>query len=248
MAALRRDAAVRRAAGPGARDGGRKARRVDVAAGEVVVRQGDPGAAYFAVISGNLVVSRDGEDRAELTRGSAFGGPRSSERFPGPRPCGPRPTLSCLAVDREPFLTAVTGHGTTHERASSIASRHLDPQLDGQSVRRSSISSENRVYNVSRRGTAGAPAKGSNGGNNGRDASQGSLVVARQRRCCWAWSRLGGSAAIAAIPEGNFFNSCRNLTTGSVAPHRRGCGPEVRERRRLPPWSHWQYRNGWLRR
>ena len=32
-----------------------------------------------------------------------------------------------LAVDREPFLTAVTGHGTTRERASSIASAHLDP-------------------------------------------------------------------------------------------------------------------------
>jgi Na+-transporting NADH:ubiquinone oxidoreductase subunit NqrB len=32
-----------------------------------------------------------------------------------------------VAVDRQPFLTAVTGHAATRARASSIAIAHLDP-------------------------------------------------------------------------------------------------------------------------
>jgi hypothetical protein len=128
MAALRATPLFGALPGPALETVAREARRIEVAAGEVVVRQGDPGAAYFAVISGHLVVSRDGEDRAELTRGSAFGEIALIREVP--RTASVRATTDSvlLAVDREPFLTAVTGHGTTHDRASSIASAHLDPR------------------------------------------------------------------------------------------------------------------------
>ena len=128
MAALRSTPLFRALPGPALETVAREARRVEVAAGEVVVRQGDPGTEYFAVISGSLVVTRDGEDLAELTRGDAFGETALIREVPRTATVRAATDAVLLAVDREPFLTAVTGHGTTHERASSIASAHLDPQ------------------------------------------------------------------------------------------------------------------------
>jgi hypothetical protein len=127
MAALRSTPLFGALPGPALETVAREARRVEVAAGDVVVRQGDPGAVeYFAVISGNLIVSRDGHDLAELTRGDAFGETALLREVPRTATVRAGTDAVLLAVDREPFLTAVTGHGTTRERASSIASAHLD--------------------------------------------------------------------------------------------------------------------------
>jgi MFS family permease len=128
MAALRATPLFGALPGPALETVAREARRVEVVADEVVVQQGDPGAAYFAVISGSLVVVRDGEERGELTRGSAFGEIALLREVPRTATVKATTDSVLLAVDREPFLTAVTGHGTTHERASSIASAHLDPK------------------------------------------------------------------------------------------------------------------------
>jgi hypothetical protein len=128
MAALRATPLFGALPGPALETVAREARRVEVSAGDVVVRQGDPGVEYFAVISGNLIVSRDGEERAELTRGDAFGEIALLREVPRTATVRAVTDAVLLAVDREPFLTAVTGHGTTRERASSIASAHLDQQ------------------------------------------------------------------------------------------------------------------------
>ncbi|MDQ1479205.1 MAG: hypothetical protein QOI44_66 [Actinomycetota bacterium] len=127
MAALRLTPLFGALPGPALETVAREARRVEAAAGDVLVRQGDPGSEYFAVISGSLLVSRDGEDVAELTRGDAFGEIALIREVPRTATVRATTDAVLLAVDREPFLTAVTGHGTTHERASSIASAHLDP-------------------------------------------------------------------------------------------------------------------------
>lgn len=128
MAALRATPLFGALPGPALETVAREARRVEVPAGTVIVRQGDPGVEYFAVISGNLIVSRDGEDRAELARGDAFGEIALLREVPRTATVRATTDAVLLAVDREPFLTAVTGHGTTRERASSIASAHLEPQ------------------------------------------------------------------------------------------------------------------------
>jgi CRP-like cAMP-binding protein len=128
MAALRATPLFGALPGPALETVAREARRVEVSAGDVVVRQGDPGVEYFAVISGNLIVSRDGRERAELTRGDAFGEIALLREVPRTATVRAVTDAVLLAVDREPFLTAVTGHGTTRERASSIASAHLDEQ------------------------------------------------------------------------------------------------------------------------
>jgi MFS family permease len=127
MAALRLTPLFGALPGPALETVAREARRVEAAAGDVLVRQGDPGSQYFAVISGSLLVSRDGEDVAELTRGDAFGEIALIREVPRTATVRATTDAVLLAVDREPFLTAVTGHGTTHDRASSIASAHLDP-------------------------------------------------------------------------------------------------------------------------
>jgi hypothetical protein len=128
MAALRLTPLFGALPGPALETVAREARRVEAAAGDVIVRQGEPGAEYFAVISGSLRVSRDGEVVAELTRGDAFGEIALIREVPRTATVRATTDAVLLAVDREPFLTAVTGHGTTHERASSIASAHLDPR------------------------------------------------------------------------------------------------------------------------
>jgi MFS family permease len=127
MAALRATPLFGALPGPALETVAREARRHEAAAGEVVVREGDPGSEYFAVISGSLVVSRDGVDLSALGRGDAFGEIALIREVPRTATVRATTDSVLLAVDREPFLTAVTGHGTTRERASTIASSHLDP-------------------------------------------------------------------------------------------------------------------------
>ena len=90
--------------------------------------QGETGGEYYAVISGHLVVSIDGSERARLGRGDAFGEIALVRDVPRSATVRATDDAVLLAVDREPFLTAVTGHAVTSERASSIAARHLDPE------------------------------------------------------------------------------------------------------------------------
>jgi hypothetical protein len=128
MAALRATPLFGALPGPALETVAREARRLEVPSGEVVVVQGDPGNAYYAVVSGRLVVSIDGEDRGEVGRGDEFG--ELALIRDAPRAATVRVTDDAvlLAVDREPFLTAVTGHPATSARAASIAASHLDPQ------------------------------------------------------------------------------------------------------------------------
>ena len=83
---------------------------------------------YFAVISGNLVVSIDGTDRSELGRGDGFGEIALLRDVPRAATVRVISDAVLLAVDREPFLTAVTGHAATRDRASSITATHLEQE------------------------------------------------------------------------------------------------------------------------
>ena len=128
MAALRATPLFGALPGPALETVAREARRIEAAAGDVIVRQGDPGSKYYAVISGQLVVSIDGVDRAELARGDAFGEIALIRDVPRMATVRATTDAVLLALDREPFLVAVTGHATTRDRASSIADAHLDPK------------------------------------------------------------------------------------------------------------------------
>jgi hypothetical protein len=127
MAVLRATPLFGALPGPALETVAREARRVAVVAGDVVVLQGDPGAEYFAVVSGRLVVTVDGTERSDLTRGDAFGEIALVRDVPRAATVRAATDVVLLAVDREPFLTALTGHAPTRDRASSIAADHLNP-------------------------------------------------------------------------------------------------------------------------
>jgi hypothetical protein len=127
MAVLRATPIFGALPGPALETVAREARRVVVAAGDVVVRQGDRGVEYFAIVSGRFVVTVDGTQRGQLHRGDGFGEIALVRDVPRAATVRAATDAVVLAVDRDPFLTAVTGHAPTRDRASSIAAAHLDP-------------------------------------------------------------------------------------------------------------------------
>ena len=100
-------------------------KRIEVPAGEVVVRQGDAGTQYFAVISGEMMVSIDGTDQTRLERGDGFGEIALLRDVPRAATVRAVTDAVLLAMGRDPFLTAVTGHLPTRDRATSIASGYV---------------------------------------------------------------------------------------------------------------------------
>jgi hypothetical protein len=128
MAALRSTRLFGALPGPALETVAREARRIETAAGAAVVRQGELGDEYFVVVTGRLMVAKDGEDVGELGRGDGFGEIALIREVPRTATVRALTDAVLLAVDREPFLTAVTGHATTQDRASSIANSHLDPK------------------------------------------------------------------------------------------------------------------------
>ena len=126
MATLRATPLFGALPGPALETIARETRRTEAAAGTIVVRQGDPGSEFFTVVSGCLVVSVDGADVGELGRGDGFGEIALIRDVPRTATVRATTDAVLLSVDREPFLTAVTGHAATHDRASSIAAGHMD--------------------------------------------------------------------------------------------------------------------------
>ena len=126
MAVLRSTSLFGALPGPALETVAREAQRVEIPAGDVIVQQGDPGVEYFAVISGRLAVAIDSTDRRELGPGDDFGEVALIRDVPRSATVRAITDAVLLVVDRQTFLTAVTGHATTLNRASSIATEHLN--------------------------------------------------------------------------------------------------------------------------
>ncbi len=126
MATLRATPLFAALPGPALETVAREARRIAAPAGTVVVRQGEPGAEFFVVVSGTLIVSVDGNDVSELERGDGFGEIALIRNVARAATVRASTDAVLLTVGHEPFLAAVTGHVATNDRASSIAAAHLD--------------------------------------------------------------------------------------------------------------------------
>ena len=95
----------------------RSAQEVQVADGVVVITQGEPGDAFYAVVDGEFVVTRDGATVRTVRRGDGFGEIAliaDIARTATVTASGPG---QLLAVERDPFLLAVTGHEPAHDAA-----------------------------------------------------------------------------------------------------------------------------------
>jgi len=98
---------------------------VEVPAGAVLIRQGDPGDAYYAIAAGELDVCRDGRLLRRCGRGEGVGEIALLRAVPRTATVTGHTAATVYALGREPFLTAVLGHAPTHRQADRIADARL---------------------------------------------------------------------------------------------------------------------------
>jgi Cyclic nucleotide-binding domain/Major Facilitator Superfamily len=97
----------------------------EVPAGDVLMRQGDDGDAYYAIASGELDVIQDGKFLRRCSRGDGVGEIALLHDVPRSASIIARTTATVYELKREPFLTAVLGHAPTRLQASRIAETRL---------------------------------------------------------------------------------------------------------------------------
>lgn len=99
---------------------------VELEAGEVLIREGDPDAdRFYVVAAGEVEVARKGVAVARLGRGAALGEMALLRDMPRTATVTAVTPLLVYALDREPFLLAVTGHGATSTAVASTMNRRL---------------------------------------------------------------------------------------------------------------------------
>ena len=79
--------------------------------------------------------------------------------------------------------------------------------------------------------------------------------MAGKRKVRWSWRvsavllgmfMLGGSVAVAAIPQGNTINACRDAKTGALRVIDTAKGAKCTTSEVPLRWNHWTWRNTWL--
>jgi MFS family permease len=98
---------------------------VEVPAGAVLIRQGDPGDTYYAIAAGALDVLQDGRFLRRYGRGEGVGEIALLRAVPRTATVIGHAAATVYALSREPFLTAVLGHAATHRQADRIADARL---------------------------------------------------------------------------------------------------------------------------
>jgi hypothetical protein len=100
-------------------------RPVQLSAGTVLIRQGDPGDAYFAIAAGELDAVQDGQFLGRYGRGEGVGEIALLRAVPRTATVTARTAATVYRLDRDLFLTAVTGHAPTRRQADRIAAARL---------------------------------------------------------------------------------------------------------------------------
>jgi hypothetical protein len=98
---------------------------VDVGAGTVIIREGDPGDRYYAIAAGEATVTRAGAVTATLSRGDGFGEIALLRGVPRTATVTAATGMQLYTLDKDAFLATVTGHAPTHSIAAQIVSDRL---------------------------------------------------------------------------------------------------------------------------
>jgi MFS family permease len=100
-------------------------RPVPLGAGDVLIRQGDPGDAYFAIAAGELDAEQDGHVLGRYGRGEGVGEIALLRAVPRTATVTAHTAATVYRLDRDLFLTAVLGHAPTRRQADRIAAARL---------------------------------------------------------------------------------------------------------------------------
>jgi MFS family permease len=99
--------------------------------GQDVVTQGEVGDRYYVIVSGSATVLRDGVEVAKLGPGQGFGEIALLRRGARRATVRAGEGLELLALDREPFLLAVTGSAASYESVNRAIDALLEPDDKG---------------------------------------------------------------------------------------------------------------------
>ena len=105
--------------------------RVWLPAGSVVIREGDPGDRFYVVDAGELKVEVRGEDVGRMGPGDGFGEIALLRGLPRTATVTSTEEVSLFAIEREPFLAALTGQPRSRSIAAGLADRRLASDAAG---------------------------------------------------------------------------------------------------------------------
>ena len=101
---------------------------VEVAAGTVVIREGEPGDLYYLIADGGVCVTTEAGLSVDLGRGEGFGEIALLHDRPRTATVTAVVDSHLFSLEREHFLGAVTGMPTVHEAAHSQITQRLEEQ------------------------------------------------------------------------------------------------------------------------
>jgi MFS family permease len=104
---------------------------VDFPPGAVLVRQGDEGACYYAIVSGEVDISRSGRRVATLGRGEGLGEIALLREGRRTATAVASTAVATYSLDRDSFLTAVNTHVPTRQWADRVVR-----EVEGRDARR----------------------------------------------------------------------------------------------------------------
>jgi MFS family permease len=115
----------------------RSVHRQELRPGEVLIREGEDGDHFYAVVEGGLDVTVCGAPAGRMERGDGFGEIALLKSVPRTATVQAAVPSTVLALERGAFLTAVTGHSATERTAAGLADERLesdrrrgDPSVD----------------------------------------------------------------------------------------------------------------------